>query len=294
LYLLLAFECVAAGGLSLIKQLIRISLAALSLLLPVSAPAQWLNHPDAATPRSPDGRPNLSAAPPRAANGKPDLSGIWRPEAASVAQMERYSRGAVNGLGEADPTIYFLNILNDFKPADSPLLPAAAAAFAARAGVPHDVPASHCQPWGMPMLETIPYPSKFVQTPGVLYILSEADMSFRQIYTDGRQHTPDPQPSWLGYSVGKWDGDTLVVETVRFNDLSWLDPFGHAHGEAMRITERFRRVDFGHTELQLTVDDPKTYTKPFTIKFNLRLLPDTDLIESFCSENEKGRAAHIW
>jgi hypothetical protein len=256
-----------------------------SFFVPVCVTAQWLNYPDPAAPRNHDGAPNISAAAPRAANGKPDLSGIWQPEAATIEQMSRYSRGALNGLGEADPTIYFLNILNDFQPADAPLLPAAAAAFSARAR--GDVPASRCQPWGMPMLDTIPYPSKIVQTPGVIYILSEADMSFRQIYTDGRQHTPDPQPSWLGYSVGKWEGDTLVVDTVGFNDRSWLDAFGHRHSEAMRITERFQRIDFRHTELQLTVDDPKTYTKPFTIKFNLRLLPDTDLIESFCTENEK-------
>ena len=258
---------------------------ATSLFVPVRAPAQWLDYPDPATPRTGDGKPNLSAEAPRAANGKPDLSGIWQPEAATVQQMSRYSRGAQNGLGEADPTIYFLNILNDFTPADSPLRPAAAAAFNTRP--PGDVPASHCQPWGMPMLDTIPYPAKIVQTPGVIYILSEADMSFRQIYTDGRQHTPDPQPSWQGYSVGKWEGDTLVVDTVGFNDRSWLDAFGHRHSDAMRITERFHRVDFGRTELQLTVDDPKTFAKPFTIQFNLRLLPDTDLIESFCSENEK-------
>jgi hypothetical protein len=112
-------------------------------------------------------------------------------------------------------------------------------------------------------------------------------MSHRQIYTDGRKHTPDPPPTWLGYSVGKWDGDTFVVDTVGFNDLSWLDAFGHPHSEDMKITERFQRIDFGHMELQITVDDPKSYTKPIAVKFGLRLLPDTDLIESFCAENEK-------
>lgn len=283
----------AAGDPSMNKPSILIPLSAASFFLPICVRAQWLNHPDLATPRARDGAPNLSAEAPRAANGKPDLSGIWQPEAASGEQLARYFRGGVNGLGEDDPTVYFLNILSDFKPAEAPLLPSAAAAFGARAGgLGRDVPATRCQPWGMPMLDTVPSPSKIVQTPGVVYILSEADMSFRQIYTDGRQHTPDPQPSWLGYSVGRWEGDTLVVDTVGFNDRSWLDAIGHPHSEAMRVTERFRRLDFGHTELQLTVDDPKTYTQPFTVKFNLRLLPDTDLIESFCSENEKD-AQHL-
>ena len=123
-------------------------------------------------------------------------------------------------------------------------------------------------------------------------MLYEQDTSFRQIFIDGRKLPADLQPAWLGYSVGKWDGDTLVVDTAGFNDRSWLDAFGHPHSESMRVTERFHRRDFGHMEVQITVDDPTMYTKPFTIKINQRLLPDTDLIESFCLENEKDRA-HI-
>jgi hypothetical protein len=126
----------------------------------------------------------------------------------------------------------------------------------------------------------------------VIAMLYEQDTSFRQIFIDGRKLPADLQPAWLGYSVGKWDGDTLVVDTAGFNDRSWLDAFGHPHSESMRVTERFHRRDFGHMEVQITVDDPTMYTKPFTIKINQRLLPDTDLIESFCLENEKDRA-HI-
>jgi len=270
------------------KRSILIPLAVVCLFVPVLAPAQWLNYRDPSIPRTADGKPDLSAKAPRTADGHPDLSGIWQPEAARPDQFARYSRGGVNGLGEDDPTIYFLNILDDFKPQDSPMLPSVAAAFGARAAaLGRDHPANSCLPWGMPLVDTQPSPSKIVQTPGVVYILHEDNMSHRQIYIDGRQHTPDPQPTWLGYSVGKWDGDSLVVDTVGFNDRSWLDAIGHPHSEAMRITERFRSLDFGHIELQLTVDDPKTYSKPFTVKFNFRLLPDTDLIESFCSENEK-------
>jgi hypothetical protein len=123
-------------------------------------------------------------------------------------------------------------------------------------------------------------------------MLYERDTTYRQVYTDGRSLPDDPQPSWLGYSVGKWDGDSLVVHSIGFNDRGWLDARGHTHSEAMQLTERFHRIDFGHMELQITIDDPKTYTKPFTIKLNQRLLPDSDLLESFCAENEKD-ATHL-
>ena len=121
-------------------------------------------------------------------------------------------------------------------------------------------------------------------------MLYEVDNTHRQVYTDGRKLPADPQPAWLGYSVGKWEGDTLVVDTAGFNDQSWLDVTGHPHSEALRIQERFRRRDFGHMEVQVTIDDPKTFTKPFTIKFNQLLIPDSDILEYFCTENEKDRA----
>ncbi len=263
-------------------------LTAAAFFVPALAPAQWINYRDPATPRTGDGKPNLSAKAPRAQDGHPDLSGIWQPEGAPKEVLARYFKDGVNGLGEDNPPIYFLNLLADFPFENAPLTPSAAAIFRARgATMGKDSPSNHCAPWGMPMVDTQPSPAKIVQTPGVTYILYEENMSHRQIYTDGRKHTPDPQPTWLGYSVGKWEGDTLVVDTVGFNDLSWLDAIGHPHSEAMRLTERFHRLDFGHTELQITVDDPKSYTKVFTVKVNLRLLPDTDLIESFCAENEK-------
>lgn len=126
-----------------------------------------------------------------------------------------------------------------------------------------------------------------MQTPALIIILVESETTFRQIFTDGRKFPEDPQPSWMGYSVGQWEGDVLRVDTIGFNDLGWLDTMGHKHSEALRITERFHRANFGRMELQLTLDDPKTFTHPVTIKFNEHLLPDTDLIESYCSENEK-------
>ena len=142
------------------------------------------------------------------------------------------------------------------------------------------------------MVEYVPAPFKIVHTPDLLLMLYEADTTFRQIYLDGRKHPDDPQPAWLGYSIGKWDGDTLVIEATGFHDGSPLDASGHTHSDALHIVERFQRRDFGHMDLQITFDDPKTFTRPFTINLPLRLRPDTDLIESFCTENEKD-AAHM-
>jgi hypothetical protein len=129
-----------------------------------------------------------------------------------------------------------------------------------------------------------------VQTPRLTLILYEADTVFRQIYMDGRTHPADPDPHWLGYSVGKWEGDWFVVDAMGFNDRSPLDAMGHSHSEAMKVTERFHRRDFGHIEYQLTIDDPKTFTSPVTVKFNHVLIPDTDISESFCTEDEKDLA----
>ena len=184
---------------------------------------------------------------------------------------------------------YFLNILADFKPDEAPIRPEAADLFrknAERRGP--DNPRTRCLPHGIPRADILSYaPFKIIQTPGLMVILYEVDNTHRQIYTDGRKLPDDPQPAWLGYSVGKWEGDTLVVDSAGFNDKSWLDSFGHPHSEDMRIQERFHRRDFGHLDLQVTVDDPKMYTKPFTIKVTELLLPDSDILEAVCNENEK-------
>ena len=250
--------------------------------------AQWLNHPTPGIPRTADGKPNLSARTPRGPDGKPNLSGLWQTESASPELLERLIPGATNGAGEEAPSQYFINLFSDLKPDDVPFRPAAAQAFQERArNFTNLSPVSHCLPEGMPMIETAPAPYKMVQTPGATFLLYERDTTFRQVYTDGRKLPDDPQPSWLGYSVGKWDGDTFVVDTIGFNDRGWLDARAHTHSEAFHLTERFHRLDFGHMELQLTVDDSKTYTRPFTVKLEQRLLPDTDLLESYCIENEK-------
>ncbi len=256
---------------------------------PAFVHAQWLDHRTPGIPRSPDGKPNLSARTPRAADGRPNLSGLWQTDSAPPEVLARLIPDATNGSGEEPLSRYFINILSDFPTEEAaPIRPAAAAQFLQRAkDFSHVSPLSHCLPEGMPLVEMAPAPYKIIQTPGLTFMLYERDTTFRQVYTDGRKLPDDPQPSWLGYSVGKWDGDTLVVETTGFNDRGWLDARGHTHSEALRLTERFHRPDFGHMEVQLTIDDPRTYTRPFSVKIKQRLLPDTDLLESYCAENEK-------
>jgi hypothetical protein len=258
------------------------------------AQAQWLNHPTPGTPRTRDGKPNLSAPAPRASNGKPDLSGVWQVEPPAAGEIELLFPhiGDFTVPGD-DPSVfskYFLNILADFKPEEAPLRPEAAAVFGKRAEtLGKDGPTSYCLPLGLPRVYLLPSPYKIIQTPGLIAMLFEADNTHRQVYTDGRKPLVDPQPTWLGYSTGKWEGDTLVVDTTGFNDKNWLDAFGHPQSEALHLTERFRRRDFGHMEMQVTIDDPKSYTKPFTISFNQILIPDSDILEAICSENEKDR-----
>jgi len=258
-------------------------------LLVVSAclPAQWINQPTPGIPRTKDGKPNLSARAPHLRNGHPDLSGIWQTENPTREERYKFFFDGINNLGEDVPPRYFMNILYDLKPEDSPLRPELVPMFEQRrAGRARDIPSTRCLPFGVPLINTEPFPYKIIQTPGVIAMLYEHDTIFRQIFMDGRKHPRDPSPSWLGYSIGKWDGDSLVVDTIGFNDQSWLDAAGHPHSEDMRVIERYRRRDFGHLELQETVDDPKTYTRPFTILIKQEFVSDTDLLESFC-ENEQ-------
>ena len=154
------------------------------------------------------------------------------------------------------------------------------------AGRPND-PLSRCFPPGMVRLETFPLFRKMIQIPGLLVILSEHNASYRQIFTDGRPLPADPNPSWNGYSSAKWDGDTLVVETVGFRDGLWLDTGGSPLTDAAKVTEKFRRLNYGTMEIDLTVDDAKAYTKPWSIKVKQILAPDTELLDYICLENER-------
>jgi hypothetical protein len=260
------------------------------------AHAQWLNYPAPGTPRTRDGKANLSAKAPRGSNGKPDLSGVWQTELAPSGENERLFGPSVKDyavLGDDPRTFskYYLNILVDFKPEETPIRPEAAK-LAQRNQDERGTrsPSARCLPQGLPRADIFSYaPFKMIQTPGVIAVLYEIDNTHRQIYTDGRKLPADPQPAWAGYSVGKWEGDTLVVDAAGFNDRTWLDSFGHPHSEDLKIQERFRRRDFGHMDLSVTIEDPRMYTRPFTIKVTEVLLPDSDILESICNENEKDR-----
>ena len=266
--------------------------------LSTGAHAQWLNFSTPGTPRTRDGKPNLNAPVPRAADGKPDLSGVWLHEHTSLAEMKRLfgaiadTRDKVNVPGmEADSiSKYAIDILLDFKPQESPMRPEAAEIMRRRAA--NSNPADVCMGvLGIPLAGLLSEPIKIVQSPRLTVILYEAGNSHRQVYTDGRGLPKEfDYPAFLGYSVGRWDRDTLVVETAGFNDKTPFDQMGHPHSEALRITERYRRRDFGHMDVEMTFDDPQMYTKPFTIKVPHELLADSDIFESFCNENEKDRA----
>lgn len=229
-----------------------------------TAGAQWLKVPLPGTPRTPDGKPNLSAPTPRTAGDKPDLSGIWR------ADSPRWNENlAPEGTA-------------------APMLPAAAELYKHRVETDGwNRPETYCMPHGVPDAMTVAgLPFKILEMPGVIVLLFEEFHKYRQIHTDGRKLPVDPEPAWYGYSIGRWEGDALVVETAGFREGSWLDNSGHPHSDALRTIERFHRVNFGHLELDVAIDDPKTYTRPWksdTLHFTLQ--PDTELLEHLCENN---------
>jgi hypothetical protein len=267
------------------------------VLLSTGAHAQWLNFPTPATPRTQDGKPNLAAPAPRAADGNPDLSGVWMHELTSAAEMKRLYGAMIDAAIKVDvPGMeigtqhkYAFNILLDFKPGEAPMRKEAADRLQRGFGQdPSDVCTS---PAGLPLASLLSEPIKIVQSPRLAVVIHESDNTFRQIYTDGRALPKEfGFPAYMGYSVGRWERDTLVVETAGFNDKTPLDLIGHPHSEALRIVERFRRRDFGHMDVEMTFDDPQLYTKPFSLTIPFDLLADADIFESFCHENEKDRA----
>jgi hypothetical protein len=261
--------------------LLRLS-AALALLVPLAASAQWAPHPDQRIPRKADGSVDLEAPPPRTADGKPDFTGVWQgfgTLGGSAAQPE--PEGAV-------PRAGFANVGANMKE-PLPLRPEyKALADERRAAGGKDNPEAVCLPMGIMQFHTQGAPRKFIQTPDVLVILYEASMGIRQIFTDGREiPTEDPQPWWYGYSVGRWEGDTLVVTTKGLRDGEWLDIFGTPLTDAATYTERFRRPSYGRMEIDITVDDPKAYTAPWTVRVNQRIMPEQELLEFVCNENNR-------
>jgi len=280
------------------------ALRAVAMLLafaPVGLLAQWPAYPTAGVPKTADGKPNLTGPVPRTADGKPDLSGVWQyvrspmphgAAAAPPAATAPVASGPPDLVPLSVRLSQFWNLGASFKDG-LPFQPWAAELHRQRvAENSQDNPDAHCLPLGLMQLHTHGQPRKMIQTPGVIVILYEANAGVRQIFTDGRPLPQDPQPWWFGYSTGKWDGDTLAVETAGFRDLGWLDVEGSPLTEFGKIIERFRRVDYGHLEIEVTIDDPKAYTKPWTVTVHQRIMLDTDLIEFVCQENEKD-APHL-
>jgi hypothetical protein len=255
------------------------SLILVALAASLPSPAQWLNYPTAGVPRLPNGQPNLSAPAPRAADGTPDLSGLWE------ADITNATSSPVAGAAQLPPE--FTNIAARVK-GGLPYRPWARDLFNARqANNGKDSPDGKCLPINILQKHSHPYPRKMIQVPGFIAILYEKNIEYRQIFTDGRPLPVDPQPSFQGYSTGKWDGDTLVVQTIGFQEDTWADGGGNVLTEAAKVTERFRRPNYGNLEIEITVDDPKAYTAPWTIKLNQHIALDTDLLEYSCIENEK-------
>jgi hypothetical protein len=249
----------------------KIAIALSLWLLAIPLGAQWPDFPTPGIPRTADGKPNLSAPAPRTREGRPDFSGLWLPDL------------------RPGPTPYSLDVIRDPKD-ESIFLPPAEALFKKHlSDFRRDNPVGHCLPGG-PLTILTPGLHRIMQSPTVMALLYTLDGRYRQIFLDGRQRPRDPDPAWWGYSVGHWDGDTLVVETASFNDRTWLDMAGHPHSEQLRVTETYRRIDFGHIQRRITFDDPQTLTKPLTFSLDLRYAPDTEIQEYICEDRD---SAHL-
>lgn len=264
--------------------------AAVVVTLSASLAAQWPAFPTPNVPRTADGKPNLLAPTPRAADGKPDLSGVWGSPGWGNLGTGVSGTGGAPGTPAAlprGPGLFF--DIGSGVQGGLPFQPSALALKKQRmADNMKDNPDAHCLPMGNMQLYTHPQPRKIVQTPSIVVILYEGNAGIRQIHTDGRPlPNNDPQPWWFGYSAGKWVGDTLVVETTGFRDGGWLDVNGSPLTDAAKMTERFTRVNYGNLDIEVTVDDPKAYTRPWTVTIKNEIMLDTDLIEFICLENEK-------
>jgi len=237
---------------------------ACSLTLPVWA--QWDPHPSKNVPRTPDGKVDLKAPPRRTADGKIDLSGIWTPTSVK----------------------YLLNLAADLKPGEMPLQPEAAKVYEERIETNgKDHPGVRCLPSGIPEKLSVPDGVKIVQTPDVTLFLWDSRTIFRQVFTDGRSFPKDPQPTWMGYSIGHWEGETFVIETIGQNGKTWLDMRGLPGTESLRVVERYTRPTIGRINIDVTIDDRKAYTRPWDVHLTWELMPDAELIESVCEENSK-------
>jgi len=259
------------------------ALLAMLVAITPSVLAQWPAHPSGTVPKNPKGEPDMDAPVPRTPDGKPDLSGVWR----GAPSGGRGAPAPVAPPG-TPPIAQFRNVAQAY-PGGLPLRPWAAELLKKRkADNSKDNPEAFCLPMGLMQFHTQGMPRKFIQTPKLLVILYEASSGIRQIFMDGRPlPNNDPQPWYYGYSTGRWDGDTLVVESSGFREDGWLDIDGTPMTEQAKMTERIRRVSYGRMEIDITVDDPKAYTQPWTVRHNQVLMPDQELIEFICEENQR-------
>ena len=251
-----------------------------SLIL-FAAPAalfgQWLDYPTAGVPRTPDGKPNLAAPAPRTADGKPDFSGMY-------GWVTRDNCGAK--CNDTQVSREFINIASSLK-TRLPYQPWAADLVKKRSIEQGLDPNVHCMPRDAPRIWTDDYYKRIFMVPGRMIILTERNMQYRQIFLDGRPLPKDPNPVWNGYSVGHWEGDTLVVETIGFRDDLWLDAAGNPLTAEAKMTERIRRPNYGNLEVEITINDPKAYTAPWTVKIDQPLVLDSELLDYYCLENER-------
>ena len=265
----------------------RVGILFTIVLLP--AHGQWLNYPSPGTPRTRDGKPNLSAPAPRV-KGRPDLSGVWQIQPEPALLAKELGAFYVTGDDTRGFSRYFIDVLADFKPGEEPLRPEAAAALRNRrvTGTTKEHPNARCLPFGLPGALVLGAPFRIQQSPGMTLMLFEVENSFREVYTDSPtlfRKIRSLRGAVIQSANGR--GDVFVIDTAGFNDRAWLDVSGNTHSDALRMQERYQRRDFGHMDVAVTMDDPKTFTRPVTIKFSELLIPDSDVLEYVCGENEK-------
>ena len=265
--------------------LARTNAVVLSIILAVPSLgfAQWLHYPTADVPRTSDGKPDLTASTPRLPDGKPDLSGLWHTSMKNPCNPASFIECGL----EIGGSPLALDLGTDL-PGGLPYGPNAAELTKQRAASnSKDDPHVRCLPDNPPRPWAMPHMTKAIHTPKLLVLLYEVNAMYRQIFIDGRPLPADPTPGWNGYSSAKWEGDTLVIETAGFRDNMWLDMKGSPISDAAKMRERLRRPNYGTLEVELTVDDPKNYTRPWTVNFTKAIQLDTELIDEFCLENEK-------
>ena len=268
------------------------------LVVAAAAPlgAQWFKYPTPGAPRTAKGDIDMAAKTPRLANGKPDFSGVWMTAepacgvggTVSVSELVKLvppsKKCPIRG---AMMSRHGINMGVDL-PGGLPYQPWLAALVQKRtANQALDDPHIRCLPDTFLRAYGLPHYLKFVHTPNLLVMLNEMNGLYRQVFSDGRPLPNDPNPSWQGYSTATWSGDTLVIDSIGFRDDIWVDWDGSVITESAKLHERIRRPDFGHLEIEVTVDDPKAYTKPWSVSLRQQFAADTELVDEICAENEK-------